>query len=115
MGDMGDYWRDVKPALIEESKRKRANNRESSARILTEAGIPFEAKNNGAHLIIETVEAFIDFWPGTGLWCVRGTDKYRRGEQHLILHLKRKENSWSQITRIGFAATAAPGTETEGQ
>ena len=41
MGDMGDYWRDVRPAMKEESQRRRSSNRESSSRLLAEAGISF--------------------------------------------------------------------------
>jgi hypothetical protein len=33
MSDMGDLWRDLKPAMQEEKQRKRASNREASTRI----------------------------------------------------------------------------------
>lgn len=84
---MGDYWRDVKPALKELSRRKRAGNREASAKNLTEAGIAFEAKNDNAHLIVTAAGMVVDFWPGTGLWVVRGTNERRRGVHHLINRL----------------------------
>ena len=87
MGDVGDCWRDVKPALKEYSQRKRADNRESSAMFLAEAGIPFEAKNGGAHLIVSAAGLVVDFWPETGLWAVRGTNERRRGVRHLIKRL----------------------------
>ncbi len=35
---------------------------------LSKHGIPFVSKNNGAHLIVEGSECFIDYWPGTGKW-----------------------------------------------
>lgn len=54
---------------VAESKARRAANREGSARILTERGVPFVSKNNGAHLIVD--DRF-DLWPGTGLWVERG-------------------------------------------
>lgn len=87
MGDMGDYWRDVKPALKEDSQRKRADNRDASARNLAAAGTPFEAKNGGAHLVVSAAGLVVDFWPGTGLWVVRGTGERRRGVRHLIKRL----------------------------
>ena len=59
-----EYWRDIKQARQE----KRADNRENSAEYLRERGIPFVEKNNGAHLIVEGKDCFIDFWPGPGKW-----------------------------------------------
>jgi len=87
MGDMGDYWRDVKPAMKEDSRRKRASNRNSSAANLAAAGIQFESKNGGSHLVASAADLVVDFWPGTGLWIVRGTGERRRGVRHLIKRL----------------------------
>jgi hypothetical protein len=77
---MGDYWRDVKAARQE----KRADNRKSSAEMLAEAGIKSETKNGGAHLIVSAIGKTIDFWPGTGLWMVRGQPKRSYGFRGLI-------------------------------
>lgn len=87
MGDMGDYWRDVRPTMQEESRQKRESNRESSAKMLTAAGIAFETKNDGAHLIVTASGRTVDFWPSTGLWIMRGTNERRRGVRHLIKRL----------------------------
>ncbi|CAB3952831.1 hypothetical protein LMG6103_03576 [Achromobacter piechaudii] len=85
MGDMGDFWRDVKPALKERSQQKRADNREQSARSLTDAGIQFLSRNAGAHLIVTGASGdTYDFWPGTGLWRMRGSTKDHRGVRSLI-------------------------------
>ena len=73
--NMGDFWRDVKAARQE----KRADNRKSSAEMLRDAGIQFDDKNNGVHLIVRALGHVIDFWPGTGLWIARkfpNTRKY---------------------------------------
>ena len=91
-GDEGDYWRDVKPAMKERSAQKRANNREGSAHFLKEAGLSFESKNDGAHLIVRHYPLVIDFWPGTGLWQVRGKPFRRRGVRSLIDYA-RKNNT----------------------
>jgi len=88
MGDMGDYWRDVRPSMKEENQKKRAGNRESSAKMLTAAGIAFETKNEGAHLIVTESGRTVDFWPATGLWIERGTAKQKRGVRCLIAELK---------------------------
>ena len=73
MGDMGDYWHDVRPAMVKESQQRRASNRERSAALLQSNGIPFESKNGGAHVVVNGGKAVIDFWPGTGLWQERGS------------------------------------------
>jgi hypothetical protein len=94
MGDddsetMGDYWRAVTPGMKERSKAKRANNREQSAELLRAAGVPFESKNSGAHLI---VDGRFDFWPGTGLWIERdgrGERKRNRGIRNLLKRVKK--------------------------
>lgn len=84
--DMGAYWRGVKAA----SQAKRADNRESSsAELLREAGVHFTAKNGGAHLIVRTDGGHvIDFWPGTGLWIMRGSTQRHGGVRKLIKFCK---------------------------
>ena len=62
--DMGEMFNSLK----KKRQAKRADNRENSAEYLSERGIIFVAKNNGAHLIVEGAECFIDFWQGTGKW-----------------------------------------------
>jgi len=84
MGDMGDDWRELKA----ERRRKRADNRDASARNLTDAGIPFETRNSGAHLIVSHAGMVVDFWPATGLWVVRGTNERRYGVHRLVKRLE---------------------------
>lgn len=67
MGDLGDDYR----AMNADEQAKRASNREQSAQYLTKHDILFESKNNGAHLIVEGNDGYIDFWPGTGKWKTR--------------------------------------------
>jgi len=82
MGDTGDDFR----AMSEHSKNKRANNREQSAQYLTKHDILFESKNNGAHLIVEGRDCYIDFWPGTGKWKTR-KGKSGFGVRNLVRHI----------------------------
>ena len=72
-------------AMKQASQEKRAGNRDFSARLLAEAGVKFESKNGGAHLV---VEGRFDFWPGTGLWIERGKGDRRRGVRRLIEVIK---------------------------
>jgi hypothetical protein len=78
---MGDDFN----ALKKFKQEKRADNREHSAALLVQSGIKFEARNLDAHLIVQAGAKIVDFWPGTGLWIVRGeTTKRQRGVRHLI-------------------------------
>lgn len=70
-------------------KLKTARNRASSTRLLAESGVQFEAKNGGAHLVVKHHQSYIDFWPGTGLWIVRGSTKRNRGVLRLLRFLGR--------------------------
>lgn len=84
MGDMGDYWRDVRPDMLERSKAKRAGNRATSVAILAAAGLRYAVHNDGAHLIIAHGGYIYDFWPGTGLWKMRGNIQQHRGVRRLL-------------------------------
>lgn len=81
---MADYWADVKPHLKVESQQRRSSNRESSADILRRAGVSFEVKNDGAHLIVMGGTLVVDFWPGTGLWKARRGNSKGRGVRGLL-------------------------------
>lgn len=62
-----------------ESMQRRASNRTNSALVLEERGIPFESKNDGAHLVVGKKPYLFDFWPGTGKWKCRRTGNEGRG------------------------------------
>jgi len=81
MGDVGEDMRVMHDVLREESKARRANNRDKGPEHLRAAGISFVSKNNGAHLIV--AERW-DFWPGTGLWKDRLTPTQGRGVRNLV-------------------------------
>lgn len=79
LGEAFEGWRAMKQA-------KRASNREQSAALLRRAGVIFDTKNDGAHLVVTAGPLTVDFWPGTGLWIVRGLkiQRRRRGVRKLI-------------------------------
>jgi hypothetical protein len=77
MGDMGEFWNDVRSFQV----AKRGHNAESSTKILKNKGVSFESKNNGAHLIVENR---FDFWPSTGLFIERKTNRKGRGVFNLL-------------------------------
>ena len=89
MTELADDFRAMQSA----SKKKRAGNRERGAASLSAAGIPFESRNLGAHLIIR---GEIDYWPGTGKWYVRATRQPGRGIRSLLKLIKAIDGDWKQ-------------------
>ena len=89
MGDMGEYWNDVKPELKRLSREKRGKNRLNGESELFVRQIPFLKKNAGAHLIVfpDDKSKRVDYWPGTGLWRSLEGCKDGRGIRSLLRNL----------------------------
>lgn len=60
---------------------KRHQNLVISTKILADAGIKFESRDYGQHIIIK-MPFRIDFWPSTGLW--KTSQSKGRGVHELI-------------------------------
>jgi hypothetical protein len=73
LDDMGDFFR----AWDRCKKAKKALNQQWSTEALRLAGIKFESKNFGNHLIVHHDNMVVDFWPSTGKWIVRAGRKGR--------------------------------------
>lgn len=56
---------------------------------LKQAGIAFERKQRGAHLIIRHAGRTLDFWPLLGQWIDRARQRRRLGVRALIKELKK--------------------------
>lgn len=81
---MSDEMNDMFRAMKDVSQEQRAANREASARALTDAGVKFVSKNEGAHLIVQIGRVVVDFWPGTGKWICRGGGRQGRGVFNML-------------------------------
>ena len=86
MGDMAEIFNAMKDGW----KEKRASNTEKSTAILIQKDVIFESKNNGAHLIVKSINGFIDFYPSTGLFIDRQTKKKSRGVFRLLKLARRR-------------------------
>ena len=65
--------------------RKAARKRRKAGRErLRMAGIPYETKNYGIHVVIRSGRFVIDYWPNPGKWTVRGSMVYSRDEDEMI-------------------------------
>ena len=82
MGDMADAFN----AMAEAAKKRKANNRKQSPKLLKQAGITFRSENDGVHLIVKNKKCTVDFWPGTGTWIVRAR-KRGCGVSNLIKYM----------------------------
>jgi hypothetical protein len=66
---------------------KREKRKIELAKTFATAGIIFESKNNGAHLLVKSVHGLIDFYPESGSWFIRQSKTHARGTQTLINYL----------------------------
>lgn len=76
MGELAEYWKDVK----EDSKERRQSNYEKNRQVLIESRIEFKEFANGHFRVAE-----YDFWATTGLFKHLKTGKRGRGVRNLIL------------------------------
>ncbi len=83
MGDMAEGWAEWREVKQKKTLQPCSVNRHAHKR-----WHPFQSNNNGIHLVLLKNEQFIDFWPSTGLWWIRGTSNKRRGIQKLINYMK---------------------------
>lgn len=80
----------VQPALDFAAGRSDKERRVAKAPDwLAMAGLRFEVKNDGQHIVVFSGQEVIDFWPSTQLWVPRGTDEHREGIHVLIKYCKR--------------------------
>jgi hypothetical protein len=84
MGDQGEYWRDLGPALKLLSQARREHNRASSTELLKARGVQFTDHNDGIHLVITHADRVVDFWPSTGKWIERAGSAKGRGVHALL-------------------------------
>ncbi len=54
--------------MSKSTQSRAAQSREYAAKYLKDRDIPLSKHNAGAHLVVEGVKGYIDFWPGTGKW-----------------------------------------------
>ena len=95
--DMGSLYREWHEA----KKEKRALNRKYSRDLLIKRGIRLDSHNGGVHLVIHHVDMnrVYDFWPGTGLWKLRGGEAKGRGVLNLLLHYDDKTGKKGRIAK----------------
>lgn len=98
MGDVGEFWRDVKDVLKEEKEKKSKDNY-ALISILNRYPevIEYQIKNDGYHYIVthtkDSKKTVIDVWPSTGRWSVRQGNKKHprtkkgRGVAHMLKFL----------------------------
>ena len=98
------------------SKTKRCNNRNESALYLERLSIPFVSHNYGVHLIIDSENGIIDFWPGTGKWIAR-SGAAGRGVRNLVTYIKGKDVCMDEVVMKADKQPVSewPAKPTQGQ
>lgn len=66
---------------------KNEKRRKANIEFLESLGTPFEAYNNGKHLVIQNKNKAVDFWPGTEKWHCRESGKYSAGLERMLEYL----------------------------
>ncbi|KVT86308.1 hypothetical protein WT25_11175 [Burkholderia territorii] len=79
-GGMVDTFRILK----KQNQEMRAHNRLVSREELARRGYTFEVKNGDAHLIVNTANGVVDFWPGTGKYRIRSSQRFGRGLEQFL-------------------------------
>ncbi|MGM0166959.1 hypothetical protein IGI39_004018 [Enterococcus sp. AZ135] len=87
MGDMGDYWRDVKPYLKERRQKHVQHMGNSASRNIEKLGYDYKHYPNNHQFAIETKKGIIDYWGTTGTWIDRRTKKRGKGLESLRNYL----------------------------
>jgi hypothetical protein len=82
MSEIGETWAGIKKV----QKEAKTSRYEANMRILANSGIPYVAYNNGLHII---VDSYVDFWPSTGRWRLRGSSIRYYGVVKLIDNYKK--------------------------
>ena len=67
MGDMGDYWRDVKP-ILRERKAKRQRQAPRAIEKLHDSGLTVQRLSYHHFRVTGKNRVTYDYWPSTGLW-----------------------------------------------
>ena len=106
MGDMGDFWRDVKEARKEEKDKFQTEVLPNLLKLLDNypKELKYEVKNGGEHYIVEVnTERGLqkaDLWPSTGKWIVRNKKKTNgRGIKNLIKYFRLPLENSSRFIR----------------
>lgn len=84
MSEDGEMWAEY---LASRQAKRAANRAHAESQLRAVQGITATTANGGEHYVISSSAGVIDFWPGTGLWIVRGSTRRRRGITGLILFI----------------------------
>ncbi len=89
MGDMGEFWRDVKEHQKKQKSEWQAKTREPALQTFLSSGWDYEVKNHGEHYIIKNLKGkgVADYWPSNGTYHIRGSGEYPHGVKNLIKDL----------------------------
>lgn len=115
MGDMGDFWRDVK-ASRSAYKRERVADQAKFIEWLRSIAEGMSILPGGLRFVIRSplgLETF-DYWPTSGKWCEVRVQRYRQGERSLAARItelckqgRKDHGTFKEDERAGVNRTLA--------
>jgi len=67
-----------------ERKQERVKAKEDCAKVLTDAGIKFQSRSNGGHLLVQSHYGLIDLFILNEKWIIRQTEMRGNGTKKLV-------------------------------
>lgn len=92
MGDMGEYWKDIKPHLKERRKQHVRKMGNSATKNIETLGFEFTHYPNNQQFAINTHNGIIDYWGTTGTWIERKTKKRGKGIRSLRKYINQEDS-----------------------
>lgn len=93
MGDVGDYWNDVKEYYKEKKNLYRSGKMKEDISLVVNNSAHIEEKNGGEHLIVTAENGrVIDYWPSTKRWISRRYKGKGYDTQSLVNYLKKQKD-----------------------
>ncbi|HEA4129432.1 hypothetical protein [Enterococcus faecium] len=92
MGDMSEYWKDIKPHLKERRKQHVRKMGNSATKNIETLGFEFTHYPNNHQFAINTHNGIIDYWGTTGTWIERKTKKRGKGIRSLRKYINQEDS-----------------------
>ncbi|MFI3729481.1 hypothetical protein [Vagococcus fluvialis] len=88
MGDMGDYWNDLKPHFKEKRRNHVSNSITSAENFFKKRNIKYNLLIDTGQFQVELPNEVVDYWATTGTWIARKTKKRSRGFRSLMRYME---------------------------
>lgn len=88
MGDMAEYWNDLKPHFKEKRKNHVSTSISSTENFFKKRLIEYKLFEDTGQFQLKLPHEIVDYWATTGTWIARKTKKRSRGFRSLIRYME---------------------------